>query len=148
MRGGSPRVVREATAYQDAVSRSIRAACARWVAIELEFGLLSGSEVDALLGPHWPPAGCLAAERRILGVATKAGRVLYPGFQFDAAARTVRPIVAEVAQIGLDGGWKDRHILQWFCVPNGCLHGERPVDLLEDRERLFAAVHADLETVW
>jgi hypothetical protein len=148
MRGGSPRGIREATAYQDAVSRSIRAACARWVAIELEFGLLSGSEVDALLGPHWPPAGCLAAERRILGVATKAGRVLYPGFQFDAAARSVRPIVAEVAQIGLDGGWKDRHILQWFCVPNGCLHGERPVDLLDDRERLLAAVHADLETVW
>ena len=148
MRGGSARVVREATAYQDAVSRSVRAACARWVAIELEFGLLSGSEVDALLGPHWPPAGCLAAERRILGVATKAGRVLYPGFQFDAVARTVRPIVAEVAQIGLDGGWKDRHILQWFCVPNGCLHGERPVDLLDDRERLLAAVHADLETVW
>lgn len=148
MRGGSPRVVRDATAYQDAVSRSIRAACARWIAIEVEFGLLSGADVDALLGPHFPPAGCLAAERKILGVATKAGRVLYPGFQFDMEAHAIRPIVAEVAQIGLDGGWKDRHILQWFCVPNGSLHGERPVDLLDDRERLLTAVHADLETVW
>lgn len=148
MRGGSARVAREATAYQDAVSRSVRAACARWVAIELEFGLLSGADVDALLGPQWPPAGCLAAERRILGVATKAGRVLYPGFQFDMAAHTVRPVMAEVAQIALDAGWKDRHILQWFVIANGELHGERPVDVLSDRERLLAAAHADLESVW
>lgn len=148
MRGGSPRVVREATAYQDAVSRSVRAACARWVAIELEFGLLSGADVDTLLGPLWPPAGCLAAERRILGVATKAGRVLYPGFQFDTPARAVRPVIAEVAQIGLDAGWKDRHILQWFVISNASLLGDRPVDLLEDPDRLLAAVHTDLETVW
>lgn len=148
MRSGSARVVGEATAYQDAVSRSVRAACARWVAIELEFGLLSGSDVDALLGPHWPPAGCLAAERRILGVATKAGRVLYPGFQFDRAASIVRPVMAEVAEIALAAGWKDRHILQWFVVANGELHGERPVDIIHDRDRLLAAVHADLESVW
>lgn len=148
MRGGFTRTDRGATTYQDAVSRSIRAACARWVAIEIEFGLLSGADVDALLGQHWPPAGCLAAERRILGVATKAGRVLYPGFQFDVEARSVRPIVAEVAQIGLDAGWKDRHILQWFVAANGSLRGDRPVDHLNDREGLLAAVHADLETVW
>ncbi|WP_323960289.1 hypothetical protein GC088_02245 [Arthrobacter sp. JZ12] len=148
MRSGSARVVRDATAYQDAVARSVRAACARWVAIEVEFGLLSAADVDALLGPHYPPAGCLAAERRILGVATKAGRVLYPGFQFDMAAHAVRPIIAEVAQIALDAGWKDRHILQWFVVANGELHGDRPVDYLDDPVRLLAAVHADLESVW
>lgn len=148
MKSGSTRVTLEATAHPDAHSRSARAACARWRAIELEFGLLTGAEVEALLGPSWPPAGCLAAERRILGVATKAGRVLYPGFQFDREARSVRPVIAEVARISLDAGWKDRHILQWLCAPNGYLHGERPVDILNDRERLLAAADADLEALW
>ncbi|NJC21287.1 hypothetical protein BJ994_000363 [Arthrobacter pigmenti] len=148
MKSGSARVTLEATAHPEAHSRSVRAACARWRAIELEFGLLSAAEVDLLLGPGWPPAGCLAAERRILGVATKAGRVLYPGFQFDREARTVRPVIAEVARISLSAGWKDRHILQWLCAPNGYLHGERPVDVLDDREHLLAAANADLEALW
>ncbi|WP_155853848.1 hypothetical protein [Arthrobacter sp. H5] len=142
MRGGPVPVTSERP------TRSARAACARWVAIENEFGLLTGGEVDVLLRSSSPPAGCLAAERRILGVATKAGRVLYPGFQFDRQVGVVHPVIAEVAQLGLEAGWKDRHLLQWLCVPNGYLAGERPVDILDNRERLLAAAHTDLEALW
>ncbi|WP_146069571.1 hypothetical protein [Arthrobacter sp. B0490] len=114
-----------------------------WWSIAEEFGLLQGPAVDALLGPSSPPAGCLAADRRILGVATRAGRVLYPGFQFDSAARSVRPLIAGVARIGRTSGCRDRRILAWFCLASGSLGGERPVDRLEEAYAVLAAAEAD-----
>lgn len=114
-----------------------------WRSIAEEFGLLQGPAVDALLGPSSPPAGCLAADRRILGVATRAGRVLYPGFQFDLPARSVRPLIAGVARIGRTSGCRDRRILAWFCLASGSLGGERPVDRLEDACAVLAAAEAD-----
>ena len=113
-----------------------------WRTIATEFGLLPGSAVDAILGPASPPAGCLAAERRILGVATRAGRVLYPGFQFDAAAHRVRPVIADVARLGRTAGYRDRRILAWFCVVSERLGG-RPVDRLADPGAVLAAAEAD-----
>ncbi|NOJ58731.1 MULTISPECIES: hypothetical protein [unclassified Arthrobacter] len=127
---------------------SRRVARGRWASIASEFGMLTGSEVDQLVGPGSPPAGCLAAKRQILGVVTRAGRVLYPGFQFDPVTGQARPMIARVAAIGLAGGWKDRHLLQWFCSPNGYLGGDRPVDVLDDPDRLLYAAHSDLDLVW
>ncbi|WP_155849517.1 hypothetical protein [Arthrobacter sp. H20] len=120
----------------------------RWASIAAEFGMLTGPEVDDIVGQRSPPAGCLAAKRQILGVVTRAGRVLYPGFQFDPISGLVRPMIARVAVIGLAGGWRDRHLLQWFCSPNGYLGGDRPVDVLDDPERLIFAAHSDLDLVW
>ncbi|GAA1128164.1 hypothetical protein [Arthrobacter flavus] len=125
-----------------------RVARGRWASIAAEFGMLTGPEVDAKVGPNSPPAGCLAAKRQILGVVTRAGRVLYPGFQFDPESGRARPMIAVIASIGLAGGWKDRHLLQWFCSPNGYLSGDRPVDVLDDPDRLIFAAHSDLDLVW
>ncbi|MHA7277392.1 hypothetical protein [Arthrobacter sp. HLT1-21] len=127
---------------------SRRVARGRWASIAAEFGMLTGPEVDDMVGPLSPPAGCLAAKRQILGVVTRAGRVLYPGFQFDPNSGHARPAIARVAMIGLAGGWRDRHLLQWFCLPNGYLGGDRPVDVLSDPERLIYAAHGDLDLVW
>ena len=125
-------------------SVSILSSGAVWSSIAAEFGLLPGSAVDELLGPGSPPAGCLAADRRILGVATRAGRVLYPGFQFDPAVRSVQPLIVGVARIGRSSGCRDRRILAWFCVPTARLDGKRPVDRMPDADAVLAAAAADL----
>lgn len=138
MGSGSAHVDPSATATGRRIAR------AHWAAIAAEFGMLTSDEVNSRVGGGSPPAGCLAAKRQILGVLTRAGRVLYPGFQFDTDTGQVRPLIAQVASIGLEGGWKDRHLLQWFCSPNGHLGGTRPVDAMDDPEPLIIAARTDL----
>ena len=106
--------------------------------------MLTSSEVDRRVGAKSPPAGCLAGKRQILGVVTRAGRVLYPGFQFDKDTGQVLPVISQVALIGLKGGWKDRALLQWFCLPNTHLSGARPVELMTDPEQVVTAARRDL----
>lgn len=121
-----------------------RIARAHWAGIAAEFGMLTSDEVDRRVGVRSPPAGCLAAKRQILGVVTRAGRVLYPGFQFDADTGQVLPLIGEVALIGLNGGWKDRALLHWFCLANAHLGGARPVDRMAYPEQVLTAARRDL----
>lgn len=124
-------------------SPAARSPSALWRGVRAEFGLLSGEAVDALLGPESPAAGCLAADRRILGIATRAGRVLYPGFQFGTTPPAVLPIIEAVARRGIVHGCRDRLILTWFCLPNASLEGKRPVDLMGAMERLLCLCERD-----
>ncbi|WP_155850257.1 hypothetical protein [Arthrobacter sp. Br18] len=127
-----------------AMSTARRIARAHWAGIAAEFGMLTSSEVDRRVGAKSPPAGCLAGNRQILGVVTRAGRVLYPGFQFDEDTGQVLPVIGQVALIGLKGGWRDRALLQWFCMSNVHLGGARPVDRMGDPEKVVTAARRDL----
>ncbi|MHA7172889.1 hypothetical protein [Arthrobacter monumenti] len=133
-----------------AVARSLQATENRWRAMEREFGMLDSGGVAELLGSsptNRNRAHALAKEGRILGV--KRGRkVLFPGFQFNHEAGEVREVIAELAEIGRTAGWEERHLLQWMCTPNGYLDGDRPVDHIEDADRLISAARSDLAERW
>jgi hypothetical protein len=132
------------------VARSLQATENRWRRIEREFGMLDSGQVAEFLGASGTNrnlAHSLAKKGQILGV--KRGRkTLFPGFQFDADSGEVRPVIAQVASIGRQSGWEDRHLLQWLCTPNGYLDGARPVDHIADEVTLLQAAESDLAVRW
>lgn len=82
---------------------------------------------------------------RLLGV--QRGRYqVYPGFQFDD--RGVRPVVYDLAALGLEHGRTEAGLIQWLMAPTTYLHGQRPVDVIDEPEQLLDAARASLAVQW
>lgn len=122
-----------------------------WRSIEGEFGLLSGAEVADRMGSTAKgrnQSGFAADKRRagkVLGIERLNG-IVYPGFQF--ADGTVHPTIGSLIAIIRVYGKSERGLVQWLCSPSGYFDGGRPVDYLDDADRVASAAEGHYGTEW
>lgn len=142
--GSLPTVVDPATA------RAVQATENVWRQLDAEFGLLSSSEVGQLLGAkraNRTYAADLRKRGELLGVQRKNAYV-YPGFQFDRNAGTVRPWVAPLLGLAAEQRRSAVDVVMWMMAPTTYFDGDRPVDHLDDTERLLSVASRSWGTVW
>ncbi|MFD1210740.1 hypothetical protein ACFQ36_01625 [Arthrobacter sp. GCM10027362] len=130
------------------LARSLQACTNAWKRIESEFGLLSSGQVAELLGRSAENRNLASKKRRagkILGVA-RGNTYRYPGFQFDRDRGTVRRVIEPLIALAGENGWPPEDVVLWLCAPSTYFHeADRPVDHLEEPERLLAAAQDQFE---
>lgn len=108
-----------------------------WAALHAEFGLLTAQELSLRLGLLPEDVRSLYGAGNLLAVH-RGGRVLYPGFQVGPAGE-VRPVIADLLRAAESAGRSQTALILWLVSPAENLDGQRPVDLLDDPERLLSA---------
>jgi hypothetical protein len=127
------------TALDPATTRAAQATENVWRRIADEFGLLSSSQVSALLGAA-NANRVYAAQRRQRGellAAQRKNAYVFPGFQFDREAGEARPWVAPLLSLA---GRHDRSaadVIMWMMSPTTYFDGGRPVDHVDAPRRLL-----------
>jgi hypothetical protein len=122
------------------VALSLAAAEERWRSVHAEFGLLTSQETAPLLGLNTADdVRALYAAGGLIAVH-RGGRVLYPGFQVDRTTQTVLPVIRELLLAAEEAGRSEASLILWLVSPSGHLDGSRPVDLLDNPDRLLTAV--------
>ena len=100
-----------------------------WTAIEDRWGLLRSSEVATLLGSRSGTrnlASSLRQKNEIIGVKRRSAFV-YPGFQFDRKAATVRKIIPALLAAARSAGVDDEYLVYWLCSPSTYFDDDQPV---------------------
>lgn len=108
-----------------------------WAALHAEFGLLTAQELSLRLGLLPEDVRALYGAGNLIAVH-RGGRVLYPGFQVSPAGE-VRAVIADLLWAAEAAGRSQTALILWLTSPAGDLDGQRPVDLLDDPERVLAA---------
>jgi hypothetical protein len=132
------------------LARSLQAAENIWRRIDHEFGLLTSVQVASLLTlkPTRTPAAQLRSDGKIVGVL-RGNSYRFPGFQFDKARGAVRPVMANLITLARDNGRSDEDLVFWMTSPSSYFHEEdRPVDHLDEEERVLAAAQDQFEGTW
>lgn len=121
------------TYAEPALARAVQAEQNLYDRLDAEFGLLTASEAGRRLGSRSSaPRNIAATERRagrLVAIARRASRPLYPGFQFGPDGAPL-PVIAELRALADRHGRSESGIVQWLCSPTTYLDGSRPVDLL------------------
>ncbi|MGC0251230.1 hypothetical protein [Pseudactinotalea sp. Z1748] len=134
----SPQIARAAQATENA-----------WRDIEIEFGMLTSTEVAQRLGygPNRTWASNQRKAGRLVGVR-RGGRYLYPGFQI-AQGRVV-PAMAGLLELAEEHTWSSESLVLWLCSPSGRFaEGQRPVDVLHgDAEAVLVAAGEAMAPPW
>ncbi len=85
---------------------------------------------EALGGVSRAALGKAFQSGRLLRLRDERGRIRYPAWQFDPAAQSIRPGVAEVLALFGERGGDEWEVATFFTNPSPELKGERPVSLL------------------
>ncbi len=134
----APALVKLDSSATPSAARAAQATENVWRAIDEEFTLLSSTQVAAALGAksgNRSYASDQRAARRILGVR-RLNSYLYPGFQFDRATGTVKPAVPALLRAAERAGRSDEGLALWLVGPTTYLGGDRPVDHLDEVDRV------------
>lgn len=127
------------TALDPATARAAQATENVWRRIADEFGLLSSSEVSALLGAA-NSNRVYAAQRRqrgeLLAVQRKNAYV-FPGFQFDHELGEARAWVAPLLKLAAGYDRSAAGVIMWMMAPSTYFDGGRPVDHVDAPRRLL-----------
>ena len=123
-----------------------------WARLEKEFGLLTTSEVAAILedtSTDHTLVSAKRAEHEILAVL-QGQEVRYPGFQFDRDHGTVLPVIAPLIKLAHECQWTEGDLSLWLQGPNTSFEKEdRPVDRLRsDPDLVLAAAQNQFTTQW
>jgi hypothetical protein len=132
-----------------ALARSVQAEQNLYDDIEREFGLLTSAEAGRRMGSRSSALrnAATAARREGRLLAVRRGSYwLFPGFQFDAEG--LRPVVAELIALARDRGRGEAGLVQWLCSPTTYLGGARPVDVLDDPDRLLEVADQAFGIQW
>lgn len=132
-------VGRLATHVTPATARMLQATANRIQAIDDEFGLLGSAEVAGILGSRGEPRSFTAdlrRQRRILSLP-RLNRLVYPGFQFDRSTGAIRPLIAPLIELAVEYDRAPENIVFWLCRETSYLDGDRPVDHLDDADRIL-----------
>lgn len=133
------------------MARSLQAAENIWRSIEREFGMPTSKEVSELLGSRKPNrsiASTLRNEGSIIGVM-RANSYRFPGFQFDADKGTVVPAMPQLITLARENGRSDEDLVFWLTSPSSFFHEQdRPVDHLDEEDRVLAAARDQFEGTW
>jgi hypothetical protein len=108
-----------------------------------EFGLLSKSEVLALLGVEQ----MTAAHMDSLLSFEYGGAQVYPGFQFDRSLGSILHLMFELKS-AIPVSTSMLGLACWLCSPSGFLNGERPVDHLSKPLQVVEAAKGHYLAVW
>jgi hypothetical protein len=122
-----------------ALAPSLAATEEMWRSVHAEFGLLTAQELAPLLGLEDPEDVRALYADGVLIAVHRGGRVLYPGFQIDRETQRVRPVIHELLLAAENAGRSEASLILWLISPSDCLDGPRPVDLLDDPDRVLAA---------
>lgn len=131
------------------VARSIEAGRVFVQQVEAEFGLLTAEEVGRLLGSRAVKPADLARKRYEAGglvVLPRGSQRLYPGFQFDGA--TVRPVIAPLIPLGREYDIDPVGVAAWMFRRTTFLDGDRPVDHIDEIERLLDVARRQWGVEW
>lgn len=134
----SPPLARAVQAQQNLYSR-----------IEVEFGLFTSREAADRMGSRAAVRRNAATAARGAGrlLALRRGRyLLYPGFQFNSAG--VRPVIAALLTVARECGWDETSLIEWLVSATTYLGGQRPVDVIEDPDRLLEVARESFGVSW
>lgn len=123
------------------LAMGLRAAEILWRNVSAEFGLLTATELSLRIGDGTPDPGMvngLFREGRLIALH-RAGQVLFPGFQIQRGTGIVWTAIRDLRQTAGSVGRSDQSLISWLVTPSGYLGGARPVDLLDDPERVLGA---------
>ncbi|RFA11803.1 hypothetical protein B7R22_17725 [Subtercola boreus] len=105
-----------------------------------EFGLHTSTQVATLMGSR-SPGRSLASGLRTAGKLLFIRRLnayQYPGFQFDGSGH-IRPVIAPLIRLAKERGWDVEDAGLWLLSGTRYLHGDRPVDNLDNPEVVLEA---------
>ena len=117
--------------------------------IEEEFRLLSSAQAGEAMGSRSNTSRNLAAKARSEGRAlalTRGRYTLFPGFQFTESG--LRPVIADLRKLGEEYGRTETGLIQWLMSPTTYLHGKRPVDVIDDPEKLLEVAQRSFGVEW
>ncbi|RCK70443.1 hypothetical protein DT076_07320 [Desertihabitans brevis] len=132
-----------------ALARAVQAEEGLYQRIADEFGLLTSAEAGRRLGSRSKAARNLALSARRDGqlLALRRGRYdLFPGFQFDDHG--ARPVVAALIALGEEHERSEAGLVQWLMAPTTYLDGLRPVDVIDDPDRLLSVAREAFGVQW
>lgn len=138
-------------ALDPAMARAVRATENVWRRVESEFGLLSSSEVDTLLGARNGTQINAAdlRERGELLATVRNNSYVFPGFQFDHNAGTVGDWVAPLLVLAERYEWDAADVIMWMMSPTTYFEEEdRPVDHVHDAHRVVDVAQKDWGVEW
>lgn len=131
------------------LARAVQAQQNIYDSVDAEFGLLTSSQAGDRIGSRAVARRNAATAARNEGrlVAVRRGRyLLYPGFQFDAAG--IRPVVADLVQVAFTHGWDETSLITWLVSPTTYLDGSRPVDIMDEPDRLVSLAQEVFGVSW
>lgn len=139
------------TVIGPATLTALRAREAAWRDIEHRYGYLTAQDIGDLAGSRSKNRTEYASARLRegkLAAVRRAGRLLFPAFQFERS--TGHPIteLAAVLDVFHAADWDDESILLWFTAPNGRLAGADPAGLLAADPADVLAAAADAAATW
>lgn len=132
------------------VARAAQATENVWREIADNFGLLKSSEVSALLGASKSNREFVSTRRargELLGVVRNNG-YLYPGFQFDRTAGTIKAWVKPLLQLAEKHSMGAADVLFWMMSPTTYFDGARPTDHVDDADRLLDVASRAWDVEW
>lgn len=135
---------------EPATARAAQATENVWREIARDYGLLKSGDVGALLGASRGNREFVSARRargELLGVIRNNG-YLYPGFQFDRAAGTIRSWVKPLRELAQVNGRDASDVLFWMMSPTTYFDGDRPADHVEDGDRLLDIARRAWSIAW
>lgn len=122
-----------------------------WRAMEAEFGLLTGAEIAVLAGSKARVPNGYARDKRkagkLIGVQRR-NTILYPGFQVNLTTGKERDAIPRLITVIREHGRSEEDLAQWLCDPSGYLGGDRPVDHLDDPDKVVAAAEGHYGVEW
>jgi|SRR5690625_518280 len=131
------------------LARAVQAQQNMYDSMAAEFGLLTSAEAADRMGSRAVARRNAAAAARRAGklVAVRRGRYLmYPGFQFDSAG--IRIVIAELVAIASEHDWDEISLITWLIAPTTYLDGQRPVDIIDEPDRLVVLAREAFGISW
>ena len=132
------------------LARSLQAEENWWRKIETDLPSLSSTEAAAKMGAKPTNRNFASAQRasgKLLGY-TRRNAVRYPKFQFDARG-AVLPVIPKLIAAARAMGVSDEDLILWLASPSTLFAAQdRPVDHLDDPERLLAAARDEFGAEW
>lgn len=121
-------------------ARVVQATVNRIAEIDHEFGMLSSQQVAEALGSRSKsPRGFTSdlRERGRLLYIRRLNTLLYPGFQFEIESPRIRAVIAPLIALAQRHDRSIENVSLWLCRPTTYLDGDRPVDHIDETERVL-----------
>lgn len=116
-----------------------------WAEMDAEFGLLTIGEVAGLLGVNLAKVKELRDADTLIAV-NHEDEYLYPGFQF--LEGKVNPVMPDLIAEAKDSGRTESGLALWMFIPTGYLDGKRPVDILDEPDKLLLTARSSFNVEW
>lgn len=120
-----------------------------WFEMEAEFGLLDGHTVTRIAASKQTTGGYAndrREARKLLGVFRR-NAYFYPGFQFTESGeihQSVLGVLRDAPELEVS----DEDVAQWFLLESPSLDGHRPVDVIEDVDRVVTIFRGRFGAQW